>query len=171
MDGVAHVVSSCVYRFNVANGVVIDSLAIAYYLPMDVWVANDRTIWVCFWQSLVNHYGPDWQLLDSWSTLAPGDLYSLPRHIAVNDSGNVFVVETGEASDFLKEFSPAGILRERVELRNPWTHDIYEGRGFAIAGDTIFIVSEFRPGILKYVRGLVPVEATTWGAIKARYGD
>jgi hypothetical protein len=101
--------------------------------------------------------------------LVQGDRYSLPRSIAVDDSGNVLVVETGEASDFLKEFTPEGALRTRVELRNPWTFDIYEGRGLAITGDTVFIVSEFPDGILKFGRGPVPVEDTTWGAIKARY--
>jgi DNA-binding beta-propeller fold protein YncE len=166
-DGVAHVASdNWVNRFNAANGALLNGLAVGF-VPMDVWVAADGTIWVCFEQSLVRHYGPDWQLLHSWSTLVQGDRSSLPRSIAVDDRGNVLLVETGEASDFLKEFSPEGALRARVELR--FDNDIYEGRGLAIIGDTIFIVSEFPDGILTLVRKLVPVEDTTWGAIKARY--
>jgi hypothetical protein len=165
-DGVAHVASNWLNRFNAANGALLNAL-VAGFVPMDVWAVTDGTIWVCFEESLVRHYGPDWQLLHSWPTLVPGDRYSMPRHIAVDDRGNVIIVETGEASDFLKEFTPEGVLRERVELR--FDNNIYEGRGLAISGDTIFIVSEFPPGILKLVRGPVPVEDTTWGAIKARY--
>jgi hypothetical protein len=168
--GIAYVAERALYRFNAANGMFIDELGESG-TPMDAYVAADLSIWVCFEQSLVGHYGPDWQLLHSWSTLVPGDRYSMPRHIAVDDRGNVIIVETGEASDFLKEFTPEGTLRARVELRNPRTYDIYEGRGLAISGDTIYVVSEFPDGILKFVRGPVPVEGSTWGAIKARYRD
>lgn len=111
-------------------------------------------------QDIVNIYGPDGTLLDTWGSSGTGDgELSAPRDVEVDRWGNVFVLE--HDNQRVTVFNPAGMFTRHIGGPGPSISNIDNPSGLAVSLDGDVYVTDNGRWIKRYTSYNSYV--TSWG--------
>ncbi len=118
-------------------------------------------IWVTVYEPpQIAHYSSGGEFIEAFSVIPPWADWAEPVDLAFDTDSSIVVANGTWGS--LERFSTSGEHLESINATN-------EPLSLVVAGDVMYTSNFLTPMVCKFVRRVVPVESTSWGAIKAMY--